>query len=169
LRFFIVCAALACVALNCSRNLRFGPKMTLVRTSSAFGIMCGSPTYRGFRHHQWFLLTFESRVLWSGQSPSVKLGVMHGYKSWWGPYKRALEKRAIERPVRWVGATVVFSFVAGVNTICALFGGRSLPHFGVALVIYATVTSCIVVGPFGFTLVRVLRQEKDRTNTPTAP
>jgi hypothetical protein len=119
--------------------------------------------------YQCFLLTVKSRVLWSGQNPNVKLGVMHDYKSWWVPYKRALEKRAMERPVGWVAATVVFSFVAGVNTICALFGGRSLPHFGVALVIYAMVTSCIVVALFGFTLVRVLRQEKDRTNPPTAP
>jgi len=94
---------------------------------------------------------------------------MHDYKSWWSSYKRTLGKRAVERPVGWVAATVVFAFVAGINTICALFNGRSLPHFGIALVIYAMGTSCIVVALFGFTLVRVLRQEKDRSNTPTAP
>jgi hypothetical protein len=48
-----------------------------------------------------------------------------------------------------------------------LFAGQSLPHFNRAVVIYAVSTSCIVVALFGFTLVRVLGQEKDRTNAPT--
>jgi hypothetical protein len=93
---------------------------------------------------------------------------MHDYKSWSGPYEQALAKRAMEHPFGWVTATIVFAFVAGVNTICALFAGQSLPHLNIAVVIYAVSTSCIVVALFGFTLVRVLRQEKDRAKPPTA-
>ena len=75
----------------------------------------------------------------------------------------------MDHPAGWVAATTVFAFMTGVNTICALFGGRSLPHFSVALVIYALSTSCIVVGLFGFTLARVLREKKRRTNASTGP
>jgi hypothetical protein len=86
---------------------------------------------------------------------------MYDCKSWWGLYKLALAKRAMEHPFGWVAATIVFAFVAGVNTICALFGGQSLPHFSIALVICAVGMSCIVVALLGFTLVIILRQEKD--------
>jgi drug/metabolite transporter (DMT)-like permease len=94
---------------------------------------------------------------------------MHDYKSWWGPYKRALEKRAMDRPAQWVAATIVFAFVAGVNTICALFGREFITYYSVALAIYAVGTSCIFVALLGFTLIRILRQEKNRTNAPTWP
>jgi hypothetical protein len=94
---------------------------------------------------------------------------MHDYKEKWDLYKQALEKRAMDRPAEFVAATTVFAFVTGVNTICALFGRKFLPYYSVALAVYAVCTSFIFVALLGFTLVRILRQEKNQTNTPTGP
>jgi hypothetical protein len=94
---------------------------------------------------------------------------MQAYKDWWGRYKQALEKRAMDRPFEFVAATTVFAFVAGVNTICTLFGRKFLHYYSVALAIYAVGTSCIFVALGGFTLVRILRQEKSRSDAPTRP
>jgi Na+/H+-dicarboxylate symporter len=77
----------------------------------------------------------------------------------WEQYKWVLEKRVADRLIQWVATTAVFSFLAGVNTICALFGGRVLPHFGIALVVYALSTSYVCVALFGLALVRVLRRQ----------
>jgi hypothetical protein len=88
---------------------------------------------------------------------------MPGEQNRWEQYKGILEKRAADRPIYWVAATAVFSFVAGVNTICALFGGRVLPHFGIALVIYALTTSYLFVALLGLALVRALRRQSKST------
>ena len=86
---------------------------------------------------------------------------MRDYKHRWEDYKRALEKRAIDHPIQWVIATVVFSFVAGLNTIWALFGSHFQRHFSRAVAIYVVATSYICVAMFGVTLVSVLRRQQN--------
>ncbi len=65
----------------------------------------------------------------------------------------------MDHPIQWVACTTVFAFVAGLNTICALFGRHFLPHFNVALAIYAVATTYVCVALLAITLVRVLRQK----------
>ena len=77
----------------------------------------------------------------------------------WEDYKRALDKRAVDHPIQWVIATIVFSFVAGMNTNYVMFASQFRPHFGTAVTIYVLTTSYICVAMFGATLVRVLRQQ----------
>ena len=90
---------------------------------------------------------------------------MRDYQQRWESYKRVLEKRAIDHPIQWVAVTIVFSFVAGLNTAYALLGGHFLRHFSIALAVYAVATSYICVAMFGITLVRVLRQLQNRADT----
>ena len=88
---------------------------------------------------------------------------MRDYQHGWENYIRVLEKRAIGHPVQWVVATTLFSFVAGLNTFYALFGGHFPRHLNVVVVIYVVLTSYICVAMFGFTLVRVLRRQQNRS------
>lgn len=84
---------------------------------------------------------------------------MCNYHHRWENYIRVLEKRATDHPIQWVVATIVFSFVAGFNTLFALFSGHLLWHLSVVVVIYVVLTSYICVAMFGVTLVRVRRQQ----------
>ena len=88
---------------------------------------------------------------------------MRDFRQRWEDYSQLLEKRAVERPIEWVAATTVFAFFAGLNTICALFGRSFLPHFSVALAVYAVGSTYICVALFAFTLIRVLRKQKKST------
>jgi len=83
---------------------------------------------------------------------------MSGIKGRWEEYILVLEKRATERPIQWVACTTVFAFMAGLNTICALFGRHFLPHFSVAIAIYAVATTYICVALLAITLILVLRR-----------
>jgi hypothetical protein len=94
--------------------------------------------------------------------------VMPDNRNRWEEYTRFLEKRVVEHPIQSVAATSVFSFVAGVNTICAIFGDRFLPYFNSALAVYAVTTSYFFVALLGFALVRVLRGQKKRLDGPDA-
>jgi hypothetical protein len=58
---------------------------------------------------------------------------MQEYQRRWEEYQRILEKRAMDHPVQWVTCTTLFAFVAGLNTICALFGRHFLRRFNMAL------------------------------------
>jgi hypothetical protein len=87
---------------------------------------------------------------------------MRDNRNRWEEYKRVLEKRVVDHPIQWVAATAVFSFLAGLNTICALFGGHFLPHFSTALAVYAVATSYVCVALLALGLVRVLRGQKKR-------
>ena len=89
---------------------------------------------------------------------------MSNYQHRWENYIRVLEKRAIDHPIQWVIATIVFSFVAGLNTLFALFGGYFPRHLNVVVVIYVLLTSYVCVAMFGFTLVRVLRRQQNRSD-----
>jgi hypothetical protein len=86
---------------------------------------------------------------------------MREYQRRWEQYNRILEKRAMYHPIQWVACTTVFAFVAGLNTICALFGRYFLPRFNIILAIYAVATTYVCVALLAFTLVRVLRQQKN--------
>ena len=66
---------------------------------------------------------------------------MCNYHHRWENYIRVLEKRATDHPIQWVVATIVFSFVAGFNTLFALFSGHLPRHFSVVVVIYVVLTS----------------------------
>jgi len=56
----------------------------------------------------------------------------------WEKYKGILAQRASDHPVQWVLLTVIFAFLAGLNTICVLFGSHFLRPFQipVALGVY---------------------------------
>jgi hypothetical protein len=84
---------------------------------------------------------------------------MSGIKGRWEEYILVLEKRATEHPIQWIACTTVFAFLAGLNTICALFGRQLLPHFSVAIAIYAVAATYICVALLAITLVRVLRRK----------
>jgi peptidoglycan/LPS O-acetylase OafA/YrhL len=89
---------------------------------------------------------------------------MRGYQRRWEEYERILEKRATDHPVQWVTFTAMFAFVAGLSTICALFGRHFLRRFNIALGIYAVSASCLCVALFAHSLVRALRQKKNSTD-----
>jgi hypothetical protein len=90
---------------------------------------------------------------------------MRNYQHRWEEYKRAIEKRAMDHPIRWVAITVTFAFLAGLNTICALFGRDFLRPFSIAIAIYAVMTSYVCVALLSLALVRALRQQNNRTDS----
>jgi hypothetical protein len=81
-----------------------------------------------------------------------------------GRIQRLLEKRAMDHPVQWVTCTTMFAFVAGLNTICALFGRHFLRRFNIALAIYAVSATYLCVALSALTLVRALQQKKNSTD-----
>jgi len=89
---------------------------------------------------------------------------MREHQRRWEEYKRVLEKLAMDHPVQWVTCTTLFAFVAGLNTICALFGRHFLGRFNIALAIYAVSATCLCVALVAHTLVRVLQQKKNSTD-----
>ena len=89
---------------------------------------------------------------------------MGEYQRRWGEYKRLLEKRAMDHPIQWVALTTIFTFFAGLNTICALLGHHFLHRFTTPLAIYTVSASYLCVALFAHTLVRVLRQKKNSTD-----
>jgi len=88
---------------------------------------------------------------------------MQEYQRRWEEYQRILEKRTMDHPVQWVSCTTLFAFVAGLNTICALFGRHFLHRFNIALATYAVPATYLCVALLAHTLVRVLRQKKNST------
>ena len=89
---------------------------------------------------------------------------MSDYQHRWKEFIRLLEERAIEHPVGWVLATSVFGFLAGLNTICALFGKYFLRPFSEPLAIYAVTTSYLITITLALVLVRALRRRENLTN-----
>jgi hypothetical protein len=88
----------------------------------------------------------------------------------WEKYKGILAHRASDHPVQWVLLTVIFAFLAGLNTICVLFGSHFLRPFQipVALGVYVVAASYLCVAIFGFALVACLRQNQNRTDESTS-
>jgi predicted membrane protein len=89
---------------------------------------------------------------------------MSDYQHRWQEYIRLLERRAIGHPVGWVISTIVFGFLAGLNTVCALVGKCFLRPFSELLAIYAVATSYLITITLAFVLVSVLRRRQDQNN-----
>ena len=89
---------------------------------------------------------------------------MSDYQHRWQEYIRLLEKRVIDHPVQWVLVTSAFGFLAGLNTICAVFGKSFLRPFSEPLAIYAASTSYLVTIILAFVLVKVLRRRQNQND-----
>jgi purine-cytosine permease-like protein len=90
--------------------------------------------------------------------------VMREYQRRWKEYQRVLDKRAMDHPIQSVTLTATFAFIAGLSTICALFGRHFLHRVNIALAIYAVSASCLCVALLAHSLIRVLGQKKNSTD-----